>query len=284
MNSIFKTLRFLWLALAFVLILGGASYLHFLVTGSYEVLVAFFSTAGAAFFVVMAGIEVFFAHLARRQFDVSEPMHTAWTLFFLSSSCRFTGVFSAQILVTHSAAMRDVGLVLSGPVAMALTAAGLACVIRLARRFHLLRSISTLEKAAICAILLFTVRQLLDVAVILGVKRVWPGTVQALLWFSDPLLTMLLIQAVLVRRTVRNVGYGLITACWGMMALGAVFTSLGDIFLFATSYGYLPEALVPIGWFAWFFPAVAYAGAPCFQVEADRRAHQQLDLLVEPRA
>lgn len=289
MNSIPKSVRVLWFALGATLLLGTAAYFHFIWTGRYEMLVLFFATAGVFFFLAAAGVEVYFAHLARSQFDISEPMHTAWALLFLSASCRFTGVFVTQILApgdrwslfsaiglpqSHSMNLRQAGIVLAGPVAMALMVAGLASVIRLTRRLQILRSISKLDLVAICVILMFTGRHLFEVGVIITVNRAWPGVAQALLWFSDPLLTVLIIQAVLIRRAVLNMGNGLIAACWRMIALGAMFTSIGDVFIWATNYGYLSTVLVPLGWFVWFLPAAAYASAPCFQVEATQRARQ----------
>jgi hypothetical protein len=273
-----NAVRGLWLCLAAALTAGAAAYFHFVLTGSYDMLVAFFSTVGAALFVGMAGAEVLFVHMARRQFDISEPMHTAWTCILLSACCRFTGVVFTQVIAPSFrpgdlSALRDTGIVFNGPLAMAFLAAGLACILRLTIRLQILRSVSKFDRVLICLILLFTANQLRDIGHVLKSGLAWPGAAQALLWFSDPLLSVLLIQVVLVRRTVRNMGHGLIGACWTMMALGVVFTSLGDVFLWATNYGYLPQILVPITWFVWFFPVTAYATAPCFQIEATRRAY-----------
>jgi len=173
-----------------------------------------------------------------------------------------------------SEVMRSLGLVVSGPVAMALLAAGLARVIALQRRLDILYRLSSLDKAAIVLLWLFAVAESVEICLLLLIDHVRPSVAQAILWLSDPLLAVLLVEAVSLRRSVLNMGQGLVARCWGVMALGVTCTSAGDVVLSADWHGYIPRLLKPIGWFVWFFAATAYASAPCYQIEAARIAHE----------
>ena len=157
---------------------------------------------------------------------------------------------------------------------MAFLAGGLMCAITLNRRQGVLSRLTIWDWTLIGVIFAFTVRELFEIAVILFGNHGLIRVMQAFLWFSDPLLTLLLIQAVSIRRSVLNMGHGLVARCWGMMAAGVAFTSAGDVTLWAESHGLIPIALSPLGWFIWFFAATAYASAPCYQLEAIRLAHE----------
>jgi hypothetical protein len=285
-----RSVRRLWAALGTLLVMGLAAYVRFLLTGSYDLLVALFNTVGSAFFILVTGTEVYFAYRARSQFEPGEPMHTAWTLVLLSACCRLTGAAFAQVLSAKSPwnplvilktlhsepshAVHDFGIVVAGPVAMAFLAAGLMCAVILTRRLGILGRLTLMDKSFIAVILVFTGRQLFEIGGVLFGEGRRPGLAQVLLWFSDPLLTLLLIQAVAIRRSVLNMGQGLVARCWGMMALGVAFTSAGDATLWAESHGLIPIVISPLGWFIWFFAVTAFASAPCYQMEAVREAHE----------
>ena len=88
----------------------------------------------------------------------------------------------------------------------------------------------------------------------------------------DPLLWMLLWQALRLFRSVRQMGLGWIGKCYGAFALGIVLVLLGDVAIWATSWGYLPWPWRAIGWYVWIPAAGAFAAAPAFQWEAMRAA------------
>jgi hypothetical protein len=290
MSVVPRTVRRLWTALGVLLIMGLAAYANFLLTGRYGLLVLFFNTAGAGFLVSITGAEACFAFRARGEFDATEPMHTTWTLVFLGSCCRLVGSLFGQVLsakvpwnplagpgalhLEASRILRDFGVVTSGPVAMALLAGGLMRVILLNRRMGILRRLTLGDRALIGVLVMFCARQLYEAGTVVFGGRGRPSLTQIFLWFSDPLLTLLLMQAVSIRRSVLNLGGGLVARCWGMMAAAVAFTSLGDATLWAESHGFIPIPLSPAGWFIWFFAATAFASAPCYQVEAARLAHE----------
>jgi len=174
----------------------------------------------------------------------------------------------------QSEGTRSIGIAVSGPVATALLAAGLTRVIVLQRRLGILGRLSVLDKSAISILMFFTFCQLFEIGRVLLRDRTQLSVAQVVLWFSDPLLTLLLIESVLIRRSVLNMGQGLVARCWGMMALGAACTAAGDAFMWADWHGFIPVVIQPFEWFIWFFPVTAFASAPCYQLEAARLAHQ----------
>jgi hypothetical protein len=285
-----RSVRWLWGALGCLLTLGLPAYGHFVLTGSYDLLVLFFRHVGGAFFILMASAETFLAHQARRQFAATEPMHATWTMVFLGACCRLTGAALVQVLsvdiawnplvmlkvfdLVRSRTLRDIGLVVGGPAAMAFLAVGLRRLIVLKRRLGISSALTGWDRLLIAGIVVFTAHQIFEMSVMLRNNRSAANLTQVLLWLSDPLLALLLIQAVSIRRWVLNLGDGLVSRCWGMMAAGVAFTSAGDAVLWAESYGWVPAVLSPIGWFVWFFAATAYACAPCYQLEATRQAHE----------
>jgi hypothetical protein len=285
-----RSVRWLWGALGCLLALGVLAYGHFVLTGSYDLLVPFFRHVGGAFLVLMAGAATFFASQARRQFGATEPMYATWTMVLFGACCQLAGAVLVQVLSmdiawnplvlfklfdgNQSRVLRDIGLVVGGPAAMAFLAVGLAQVIVLQRRLGISSSLTGWDRVFIAAIIAVTAHQIYEMSVMLRYRNSAANLTQVLLWFSEPLLAVLLIQAVSIRRSVLNLGDGLVSRCWGMMAAGVAFTSAGDAALWVENYGWLPAVLTPIGWFIWFFAAAAYASAPCYQVEAARQAHQ----------
>jgi len=89
-----------------------------------------------------------------------------------------------------------------------------------------------------------------------------------LLWLSDPLLSLLLVEGILVRRSVIRMGQGLVAKCWGMFVLGIVITSAGDAAIWASSHGLLSESITALSWYMWFVAAAAFASAPAYQFAA----------------
>jgi hypothetical protein len=290
MNTAPRNVRRLWVSLGGLLAVGLLAYVHFVITGSYDLLVLFFRNAGAAFFLCVTAAAAYFAFQVRSQFDANEPMRLTWTMIFLSGCCQFAGLACSQVLgmdiawnpliplgafnAPRARALHDIGLVVNSPVAMSLLAGGLGCVLILKRRLALVGRLTLRDRIFIGAVLVFTADQLFEVGRMLANHRAAVTVTQVLLWFTDPLLAVLLIQAVSIRRLVINLGDGLVARCWWMMAAGVVFTSAGNAFMWAENYSMIPLVLSPLGWFIWFFPVTAFACAPCYQLEAVRQAHE----------
>jgi hypothetical protein len=159
----------------------------------------------------------------------------------------------------------QMALVVGGPLSMAFLAIGLGRVLSIQRKFQLAGSLTRGDQALLVLILAFSISQIAVNIPLLG-RHPSLGTI--LLWFSDPLLAVLLVEAVLVRRWVIRVGHGLLSRCWGMFVVAIVTTSAGDAAIWATNHDLLPEPLAALSWYVWFVAAAAFASAPAYQLAA----------------
>jgi hypothetical protein len=257
------------------------AYADFLVFGRYEVITRYFVIFGSLFFLLMTAAEFSLALICRSWFDDDEPMRLAWSMIALAGLARLAGTCIREgadghlpwgthqwLALFHSglfANLGQLGAVVGSPLSMTFLAFGLGRVLSVQRRFRLPGSLTRGDKALLMLILAFSISQLaINLPLLRGQNSV--GTI--LLWMSDPLLALLLVQAVLVRRSVIRIGQGLLAKCWGMFVLAIVTTSLGDAAIWANNHNYLPESLTALSWYIWFIPAAAFASAPAYQLAA----------------
>jgi hypothetical protein len=116
----------------------------------------------------------------------------------------------------------------------------------------------------------FTVWEIYDL--LLGVPGAPVSFEQAVVLVNIPLLSLLLIEAVLVRRFSLRMGGGLIAQCWGAFTAAILVTFVGDVAVWLFAHGPVPVPLNATSWYVWFLASAAYALAPAYQVEACRRA------------
>jgi hypothetical protein len=276
-----RLVRLIWTLLALHLALGMFAYVHFLVTGQYVVLGWYFSVLGTLFFLVMTATECCLAIICRSWFDSDEPMRLAWGMIACAALARFAGVLLRAVSDGHLpwgnwhqlsqpfgglfVSLSQLGLVIGGPLSMAFLAVGLGRVLSIQRRFHLVESLTRGDQALLFLILAFSFSQL---AINLPLLWQHPSLGTMLLWLSDPLLSLLLIEATLVRRSVIRMGQGLVAKCWGMFVLAIVVTSAGDAAIWASNLNLLSESITALTWYIWFVAAAAFASAPAFQLAA----------------
>ncbi len=67
-------------------------------------------------------------------------------------------------------------------------------------------------------------------------------------------------------------GAGWISKCYGAFSVGIFLTLVGDVTIWATSWGYLPWPWSALGWYVWIPTAVAFALAPVYQWDAMQSA------------
>ncbi len=91
-----------------------------------------------------------------------------------------------------------------------------------------------------------------------------------------PLLSCLLVEAVLIRRAVVSMGWGLISRSWGAYTAAIFLTSLAHIITWADTYGFIRWQIGAIAWYLWFVLTAAYALGPAYQLQASSRAKEQL--------
>ena len=274
----------IWRVCAIHFAIGMAAYLHFLVTGSYRYLSWYFLILGTLFFLLTTAAESFLAFECRAGFEADEPMRMAWTFIALASLARFSGAIlisldhwhvasilgstSSVLAVVFPRELAQAGAVVGGPLSMVFLAVALSRVLKVQHRFGVLGGITHTDLLLIGLIVAFTLSQIVIIVRYLGPSYQSPPLAKAILWLSDPLLALLLVQAVLIRRSVIRVGLGLISQCWGMYIIAVVTTVAGDASIWAVSEGLLSERFTALTWYIWFFAAAAFASAPAYQLAA----------------
>jgi hypothetical protein len=290
-----RAVLWIWRLCAIHYSIGAAAYLHFLATGSYQYLNWYFLIPGTLFFLVTAAAEFYFAFECRAGFEPDEPMRLAWTLIALASISRFLA--AAMISLDHwrlvsisgnSASVlglalpksfAQIGEVIGGPVAMVLLAAALGRVLSIQRHFGILRGLTRTDVLLIVLIVVVTIGEVSRIMRYVRPPYPHPSLAQMILWMSDPLLGLLLVQAVLIRRSASRVGFGLVSRCWGMYVIAILMTLAGDASIWIVGESMLPERLVALTWYIWFFAGAAYASAPAYQLAAMKLPLGRKDIL-----
>lgn len=276
-----RFVRWIWRVCAIHFAIGLAAYLHFLVTGSYRYLTWYFLILGTLFFLLTTAAEFYFAFECRMGFEADEPMRMAWTFIALSSLARFLAAAlisldhwrgaslpSSVLTVVLPRGIAQAGEVIGGPLSMIFLAIALSRVLQVQRRFGVLRRLTRTDLLLIALIGAFTLGEIANIVRYLGPSYPSAPLTRAILWSSDPLLALLLVQAVLIRRSVIRVGLGLVSQCWGMYVIAIVTTLAGDASIWAIGEGLLSEPLIALTWYIWFFAAAAFASAPAYQLAA----------------
>jgi len=279
-----RAILWIWRMCAIHFVIGSVAYLHFLATGSYRYLTLYFLVFGTPFLLLTAAAEFYFAFECRSGFDPDEPLRMTWTFIALAALARFSA--AALIFLDHwqpssfrgnsslvrgmvlSKSLAEIGEVIGGPLAMIFLLIALSRVLSVQRRFGVLRGLSRIDVLMMGVIVALMIGESMRIAHYLGPSYARPSLAQAVLWFSDPLLGLLLIQAVLIRRSVNRIGVGLVSQCWGLYVIAILATLAGDASIWATGEGLLTEPLVALTWYIWFFVAAAFASAPAYQLAA----------------
>jgi hypothetical protein len=249
----------------------------------------FFRREGALVLVACPLAEAWFAARIQRSFAPDQTMHRAWRVILVSAACAFTGGILAQILGVESplnplftagkwsqeggAELRNWGLFLAGPCQFIALAIGLAWALRTYREAGFNPRLAAGDKALLIAVALYILSEAWPLAAALrhGKRATW---FEILNWPVDPVLWVLLAQAMLLRRAVRQTGMGLVGKCWLAFSAGIGLTVAGDVGTWATTYGFLPWPWSSATWFVWIPASAAFALGPAYQFEAVRSARK----------
>ncbi|MGE5487427.1 MAG: hypothetical protein ACM3ZB_06370 [bacterium] len=247
-------------------------------TGRYEWIDAAFRYPGALLLILLAAAELHLTLAVRRRFSRGDLMRHAWTLLVAAAFCHLAGevltqVFSSVATLPQAlggaavhAELSRIGLLAGGPVRHALLAAGLGFVVRACSRSGLLARLSTGDRIAVAAVGVFALIQAHD-AWRDGSMRLSIYSVAGLA--TDPLIAILLAQALLIRRALSEMGWGLVARCWAAFAAGAVLTSAGNLGLWAGWHGYAPWPWSAGSWFIWLLASASFALGPAYQARAE---------------
>jgi len=204
--------RSVLLATLIQMALGIGAVISWRVTGVLAIVVDFFHYEGALFFVLVSAVELWLSYYCWRQFSTGESLGTAWRWIVGASFAHFTGMVLSQILgiesylnplvyahVSHSPTLlesiRQIGLILGGPIQMALLARGLWLLLRVYRQSGLFSKLTRSDWFMIAVLTAYTVREAWQVVFLLKAGKTFTVP-EAILWTSNSLLIMLLIEAI----------------------------------------------------------------------------------------
>ena len=272
---------------------GALALAIWVVAGDRTWILGYLRYAGAAFVVSFALVETILSARAFRAFMAGDELRPAWLLITVAASARFSGFVLAEIFspgpglsgprfiaqpapwIPMSATHRA-GLALAGPVALLLLSPALALVGRAYDRHGLSGELRASDWLA------------LGVASFLMVNDTWDGIrwslareapldpYRALGFVVDPLLLVLLFQALTLRRAAQTMAGGLIGRCWSAYSAAVFLTVIGCLGQWAVNYGYLPRPVMVPTWYVWFLVSAAFAMGPAYQLEALQRVRRGL--------
>lgn len=280
-----RDMPFLILLSTAALLAGGvAAAAMWSQTGDATWLRSFFDYGGALFLVGCSLAGCWAAFRCWSYFSRGDLLRPAWLLIALSALFQFSGGVITHILGSESlvnparllpsaAAQSFIGTAaeygrLFSPIYMLLLAFGLFSVLKVCRRNGILGRLRAIDVVLVGIVAVYTIDFFRSVVFAPGLGHGESGVQKILSWTSDPLLCVLLLQAILIRRSVANLGWGLIARCWMSFTAAIFLTSVGDIGLWASANGYLPKILEIASWYVWFLASAAYALGPSYQLQA----------------
>jgi hypothetical protein len=227
----------------------------------------FFAVPGRLIVIALNLAGLGLSVVARRQFSRSEPLGVVWSLVVLAAACHLAGGVLWQV---EGEGWQRLRMVLAGPVQTVLLAAGLAVALRIYRRSGLQgrpRFADWLPMGVAAGFAMWAIYDFL-----LRVPATPVSFEGAVILVDIPLLSLLLIEAILVRRFSLRMGGGLIAQCWGAFTAAILVSFVGDVAVWLFAHSPVPVPLSATSWYVWFLASAFYALAPAYQVEACRRA------------
>lgn len=271
------------LATLLYLAAGLAIFAVWQFTGNIYWLEQFFGLPSALLLICLSGLRLWFSLWVCSEFSPGEPMRLAWKLISASAVFDLAGTICVQLVGAEKAwnplvhtlwwsrpvgrVIFDAGHVLQGTCSFALLAAGLWCVLKLYRVSGFLGRLRVMDWLLLAAFTGYCFREASDLMRYYQPSNP-PGWNVILGWPVDPLLCLLFAEAMLLHRSVQRTGMGLIGRCWRTFSAGIFLILLGDVMLWATSYGFLPWPWSSLSWYVWMPAAASFALAPAYQLEA----------------
>jgi len=256
--------RLMFLSTAILFVAGIAAAAAWSATGDIRWLQLFFTYPGSLFLLGSSGLGVWLAFRCWRQFSPGDLLRPAWLLITLAALLQLSGALLQRLGSNWDE--------LCGPLYMTFLAGGLFYVLRACRDIGVLCQLKTVDFVLLGVVLMYTLAFFATVVFSPQHGGRLIGLHAYMSWSSDPLLCVLLLEAILIRRSAANLGWGLVSRCWMCFTVAIFLTSVGDIGLWASSKGYLPHFLEVASWYVWFLASAAYALGPAYQSQAMLRA------------
>jgi hypothetical protein len=267
-------------------VLGLIVWSGWQVTGNLQWARAFFTRAGDLYLVEMAAAALYLASQVLRGFSTGEPLREGWFLVCTACVCDVTGLLFSKLLAAHEnplwrsvqpIALFQFGQFLSGPLRLGIMACALFSVLRAYHRAGILTVRLRISEWTVLAFLgFYTVCENVQAVLIRSVDGQWSPQF-FIASATDPLLLVVLAAALLLRRSVHNLGGRYLERCWAAMAAAFGLTFLGNITTWALNSGYFSLRVTSIGWNLWFLAGAALPLAYAFQLHAMVRTAEFAD-------
>jgi Putative zinc-finger len=263
--------------LVFHVMLGFVAYAAWRFTGNPRWVRAFFGSAGDLFLMELAIAAFYLALEVRRGFSVGEPLYRGWYLITTAFACDVLGSIFGKLLATQPnplwnffipEQLHQFGLFMGGPLEMLLLGGGLLSIVHAYHRAGIITfDLSTPELLLLASAMAYTLCANIQADAAIHSGMIW--TLQDSMKVSlDPLLLVLLGAAMVLRRSVQNLGEKALARCWSAMVWAICLIFVGDMIHWATTYHLLPAQIGSIGWHVWFVSGTSYALACAFQLQA----------------
>ena len=234
--------------------------------------VEMFRSAANLFVFELGAVALYLNLRVWKGFEPNEPLQRGWFLIMVSSVCGLAGTICSKLLATQTIPswmeLHQFGMFLDGPLRMLLLLAGFCSILRAYHRAGIVRTrFSGAGWILVLSIGMYTLCEGVQItlAFVLGKLSTVLDMLNAT---NDPLLVMLLISVLILRRSVRNLGSEFVENSWGAF-LGTIgLVAIGDMVAWALNYGYLNANLAPAGWGLLFLSSAGYAAAAAYQLEA----------------
>lgn len=264
------------------LLIGVATFAIWRITGNDAWVEGFFQIPGGLLACFLAASQFWFSVQVLRHFDAEEPMHTVWLCIAGSAAFDLAGTICSQVLAaetklniltsaswwSHDKAirLRQYGLLLGGTFRFALLSVALWLALKIYRRNGLLGRMKVMDWVVLAVMGAYVAEEILEIAQA-SRRRTFP-MVEIAGFPVDPLLLLLLLEAVLLYRSAQGMGIGWISRCWTSMAIGVALVCAGVVAMWAARWGYFPWPWNSAIWYIWLPAGAAFALAPVYQLEA----------------
>jgi hypothetical protein len=276
-----------------VIFLGAYLIVHLLALYLWNIAGHAFSIQGtsdgtsALSVTAMAAVDLWLCLLVLRSFPAGAPLRSTWMLITLSAAAQAVSGALAQLLGLNwllnplvwgghvrsglIEQIRRCALVGGGPVRLALLAAGMLAALRILRKFGFWVRPSATDWAVSSIVYLFALCRFGEAgAASLAGRQI--GFEEWISLAGLPILSVLFLEAMLLRQSVVRMGNGLISKCWAALMCGIFLTGAGELALWVIPHYSHAWPLETIESLILFSTAAVFALAPACQVAAQRRA------------
>jgi hypothetical protein len=235
----------------------------------------------------MAAVELWLCLVVLRSFPAGSPLRSTWMLLTLAAAARAGSGVLTEFLGTIwllnplwwgeqpksglIGQLRQAALLAGGPIRLVLLVAALLAVLRILRKYGF-RVLPTFGDWAVSGIVcMFTLARFGEAcAASLAGRQISQAD-----WISLaglPILCVLSMEAMLLRRSVARMGNGLISKGWVVLGYGILLTVAGEVVLWVLPHY---SQTLPLAMVCALMPLTigsAFALVPAYQLAAQRRA------------